>query len=323
MGSEKGVGPAYPKSDKYLATSPGQGLQGNHRNLHAMSVDVEDWLNATILQETGKIYPPSEAVVRNSELLMAIFEAHHTQATWFFLGEVAEAFPGLVRQVAAAGNEIGVHGFHHHQVGCLTPAEFKEAITRAKNTLEQTAGVVVTGYRAVDFSINQETPWALDILLEAGFKYDASLFPMRLPRYGATNARTEPHWIPTASGGWIYEIPVTVCQLPWFRLPFAGGGYFRLFPFWFIFLLMQWETKRRQAVFYLHPCEVEEESSLDSLPKGLTSAEISKIRQRFRVETRGRHNGWKKLGRLLEAYRFGSIAEAFDICELVPPKEVK
>jgi polysaccharide deacetylase family protein (PEP-CTERM system associated) len=286
-----------------------------------MSVDVEDWLNATILQETGKIYPPGEAVVKNSERLLALFEAHGTQTTWFFLGEVAESFPELVRRVAAAGHEIGVHGFHHHQVSSLTPEAFKKAVTRAKDALEQTAGVAVMGYRAVDFGINRETQWAFDILLEAGFRYDASLFPMRMPRYGVADAPTEPHWIRTVGGGWIYEIPVTVCQLPGLRLPFAGGGYFRLFPYWLTSLLMQWQAKRKQVVFYLHPCEIEEEYSLDFLPNGLSFEEVNKIRRRFRMETRGRHNGWPKIGRLLDSYRFGSIVEAFHIHKLIPPSE--
>lgn len=292
---------------------------GNTSRLHAMSVDVEDWLNATILQETGKIYPPGEAVVNNSERLLALFEDHGMQATWFFLGEVAEVFPGLVRRVAEAGHEMGVHGFHHHQVGALTPAKFKEAITRAKNAVEQTAGVAVLGYRAVDFSINLETRWAYDILLEVGFKYDASLFPMRLPRYGVADAPTEPHWVQTAGGGWIYEIPMTVCRLPGGRLPFAGGGYFRLLPYWLTSLLMHWEARRRQIVFYIHPCEVEEEYCLGALPADLGSAEVKQIRRRFTAETRGRKNGLQKLQRLLGSHRFGSIAEAFQVHELVPP----
>jgi polysaccharide deacetylase family protein (PEP-CTERM system associated) len=291
----------------------------DNKHIHAMSVDVEDWLNATILQETGKVYPPGDAVLRNSETLLSLFKEYGSHATWFFLGEVAEAFPGLVRQVAAAGHELGVHGFHHHQVGALTPEEFKAALTRAKNAIEQTAGVAVSGYRAVDFSINHETRWTLDILLEVGFKYDASLFPMRLPRYGVADAPTIPHWVQTAGGGWIYEIPVTVCEFSGFRLPFAGGGYFRMLPYWLTSLLMKWEARRRQVVFYLHPCEVEEEHSLGSLPANLSLDEVRLITRRFTAETRGRKNGLKKLRRLLASHRFGPIAEVFQIHELVPP----
>jgi len=286
-----------------------------------MSVDVEDWLNATILQETGKVYPPGDAVLRNSETLLSLFKEYGSHATWFFLGEVAEAFPGLARQVAAAGHEIGVHGFHHHQVGALTPEEFKKSIAQAKDAIEQTAGVAVSGYRAVDFSINHETRWALDILLEVGFKYDASLFPMRLPRYGVADAPLDPHWVRTEGGGWIYEIPVTVCKFPGVRLPFAGGGYFRMLPYWLTHLLMQWEAKRKQVVFYIHPCEVEEDYCLGTLPADLGSHEVKQIRRRFMAETRGRRNGLKKLQRLLGSHRFGSIAEAFRVHELVPPSE--
>ena len=286
---------------------------------HAMSVDVEDWFNATILQETGKIYPPGDAVMRNSLNLLEIFAQHDIQATWFFLGEVAEAFPDLVRRVADAGHELGVHGFHHHQIRALTPENFRDSILRAKHAVEEAGGRQVLGYRAVDFSIDTATWWALDILLDAGFAYDSSIFPMRLPRYGIAGAQTGPHWIKTLEGRWIYEIPVTVCEMLGLRLPFAGGGYFRLLPYGLLSLMMKWSARKRQVVFYMHPCEIEEGSAVPTAPEDITSPELQLINRRFISEKRGRKKGRKKLDCLLARYSFCSIADAFCVKNLVCP----
>jgi polysaccharide deacetylase family protein (PEP-CTERM system associated) len=231
---------------------------------------------------------------------------------------VAEAFPGLVRRVAEAGHEIGVHGFHHHRPDMLPPETFRESIIRAKEAVEQAGGAAVMGYRAVAFGINLGTRWVLDVLSEAGFKYDASVFPMRLPRYGYKEAPTEPHWVQTTGGGWIYEIPITVCRFPGFRLPFAGGGYFRLFPYWLTSLLMKWESRRRQVVFYFHPYEIEAENGLGSLPEVLNNNEINIIRRRFILENRGRATVLKKMRRLLGSYCFTSISQAFRVAGLAP-----
>jgi polysaccharide deacetylase family protein (PEP-CTERM system associated) len=291
----------------------------NSGTRHAMSVDVEDWLNATILQETGKIYPPGDAVMRNSLDLLEIFSRHNMLATWFFLGEVAEAFPDLVRRVADAGHELGVHGFHHHQIRKLSPENFRDSILRAKHAVEQAGGSPALGYRAVDFSINTTTWWALDILLDAGFTYDASIFPMRMPRYGISGAQTGPHWIKTLQGRWIYEIPITVCEVPGARFPFAGGGYFRLLPYRLLSLMMQWSARRRQVVFYIHPCEIEASSALPKVPEDITTSELQRINSLFITEKRGRKNGRKKLDCLFKEYRFCSIADAFCVKSLVRP----
>jgi len=288
-----------------------------------MTVDVEDWFNATILQETGKIYPPGEAVLRNSLGLLDLFEQHGIQATWFFLGEVAESFPGLVRRVADAGHELGVHGFHHHQVRALSPERFRDAVLRAKQAVEQAGGRPALGYRAVDFSVDADTWWALDILLDAGFSYDASIFPMRLPRYGMAGAQTGPHWLKTLQGRWIYEIPVTVCELPGLRLPFAGGGYFRLLPYGIVSRMMRWSARKGQVVFYMHPCEIEAGGVLPEAPAGVTPEEAQLIRGRFAAEQRGRRSGREKLARMLRQYRFCSLADAFSIKSLECPHDIR
>lgn len=278
---------------------------------NALTVDVEDWHNATILQCTGRIEPPTMSVVRNTLGLLELMEEHQTKATWFFLGEVAEAFPELVRRVAEAGHEVGVHGFHHQPLNEFDATAFKTQIARARAAVEQSSGKKVLGHRAVDFSLRKETEWALDVLAELGFLYDASLFPVWTPRYGVGGAPLAAHRVALRDGRQILEVPVSVADICGMRVPFAGGGYFRLLPLAATRVLFLLTARGRPVVFYLHPCEIEPESELGHLPDELSEQEKDEIRRCFRSQTRGRAQGVRKLRVLLSKYRFDTVENVF------------
>jgi polysaccharide deacetylase family protein (PEP-CTERM system associated) len=274
-------------------------------------VDVEDWASATILQETGRIFEPQEAVVAQSEALLGLMQEAGAKATWFFLGEVAEKYPALVRKVATAGHELGVHGFHHHQVEALGPGRFRESVRKAKQAVESAGGVTAPGYRAVDFSIGPGAEWALDELLDAGFEWDASLFPIRMPRYGVADGPLVPHMATTPSGRRILRVPVTVCSLAGLRVPFAGGGYLRLLPYFLVAAMTRYRLRRGPVFFYLHPVEVHAGTAAPLLPVGLSAAEAEAVLARHRMECKGR--GLRKVKKLLREF------EVRPMCEVLGP----
>ncbi len=285
--------------------------------VHAFSVDVEDWSNVALLLNFGRMVPPQPAVVRNTERMLELFQAHGAKATWFILGEVAAAFPGLVRQLAEAGQEIGVHGYHHHPVYTLKPTEFRDYLRRAKEVVEQAAGQPVLGYRATAFSITRETPWAFEVVAELGFKYDSSVFPFRGRRYGMPEAPLTPYRLTTKAGA-LWEVPLSVVEWGGRRFPCCGGGYLRHFPLWYTrWAMRQLERAGRRAVFYLHPYEIDTE--VDRLIFAQHAQEVSSwgwARMRF-MQYRNRSQTEHKLEWLLEHLRFGGIAEVFEI-ESVP-----
>ena len=228
--------------------------------LNALSFDVEDYyqvaaLSAAVDRSSWESLP--RRVERNTGLLLDILAAGNRRATFFFLGWVAEREPQLVRRVAAAGHEVACHGYSHRLVYEQTPAEFREETLRSKALLEDLAQVPVLGYRAASYSITRRSLWALDTLIEAGFVYDSSIFPVRHDIYGIPEAPRAPHLI-QREGGRLVEFPPSTVQLPSTRLPVAGGGYFRIFPFG----VTQWAVRRVNAEglpfnFYLHPWEVD------------------------------------------------------------------
>ena len=229
---------------------------------NALTVDVEDYFHVAALapsiQRDSWISRESR-VVGNTQKLLAIFEEFDVRGTFFVLGWVAERYPQLVRDIAAHGHEIACHGYSHRLVYEQSPQEFYQETHRAKNLLQEITGSAVLGYRAASYSIVRESLWALDILVELGFVYDSSIFPVRHDRYGIPDAERAPHRMATPTGKSIVEWPLATARILGFRLPVAGGGYFRLLPYW----LSRWglasinRRELRPFVFYLHPWEID------------------------------------------------------------------
>ena len=134
------------------------------------------------------------------------------------------------RDIAAAGHEIACHSYQHQLISTQTREEFRADVRRAKSSLEDITGREVIGYRAPTYSIMRETLWALDVLVEEGFRYDSSIFPIHHDRYGIPGADRYPHTIRCAAGE-ITEFPPSTVRFAGMNIPMAGGGYFRLMPY--------------------------------------------------------------------------------------------
>lgn len=287
--------------------------------VHALSVDVEDWYSAGVLALSGQVVPPTEAVVRNTEVLLALFAEHGVLATWFVLGEVADAFPNLVRRIAEAGHELGVHGYHHHRLFELTPETFREAARRAKEAVEQAGGQRVRGHRAVAFSLSPVTWWALEILAALGFEYDSSVFPFRGRRYGLPDAPLRPYKIQTERGA-LWEVPLSVVSLGRLRFPCCGGGYLRHFPLSCTrAALRRIEREARAAVVYLHPYELDLDYDAEYLRQRLPNVSRARLEYTRFLQYRRRALTAENLHRLLEEFRFGTLSTVMGLQPLSLP----
>lgn len=231
---------------------------------NALSVDVEDYFHVSAL--AGAI-PRSSwdnmeyRVEANTHKLLELFGDFGASATFFVLGYVAQRSPELIREIHAAGHEVACHGLSHKLIYRQTPAEFEEETRVSKELLEDIIGDRVSGYRAASWSITQESLWALDIICELGFRYDSSIFPIRHDRYGIPGASQHAEKISSPDGHEIVEFPPSTVSLPGMRLPVAGGGYFRIFPYSLTRFGLRRINKRagQPFMFYLHPWEVDPE----------------------------------------------------------------
>jgi polysaccharide deacetylase family protein (PEP-CTERM system associated) len=239
--------------------------------------------------------------------LLDLFDQHGVKATFFVLGWVAERTPGLVREIASRGHEVACHGYSHQLVYNQSPRVFREETIRSKILLEDIIQSPVNGYRAASYSITGRSLWALDIIADAGFEYDSSIFPVHHDRYGIPDASEYPHRLKTPNGNWLVEFPLSTARIFGLRLPVAGGGYFRLYSYAITKAgLNQINRRQKPFIFYLHPWEIDTEQ-----PK-ISAGWKSRFRHYNNLD-KCEH----RLRRLMNDFNFGTAAAVLKGLDLV------
>lgn len=283
------------------------------RIVNALTVDVEEYYHGydfeAALGADGLSRLPSR-VVGQTQRLLDLLDAHAARGTFFTLGLVAQRFPRLVREIVERGHEIASHGWDHTPVFRLGPAGFRADVRRGKHAVEQAAGRIVRGYRAPNYSIRRDTPWAFSVLVEEGFVYDSSMYPVVHDRYGFPDAPRFPHIAQSVDGIDFWEVPVGTARFAGVNLP-LGGGFFRLFPAALVQSALRSVNGRegRAVVFYMHPWELDAEQPRPRMTPT----------RRFRHYT-GLATAERKLAGLLATFAFAPIESVFD--EVRPARRV-
>lgn len=229
--------------------------------LNAFTVDVEDYFQ--VQSFAGHIDPAAwdsfpSRVQANTRRVLDLLDEKGAKGTFFILGWIANRHPDLVREICARGHEIGSHGMNHQLVYNQRPDDFRRETADSKKILEDLAQREIRGYRAATYSITRESLWALDIISEAGFVYDSSIFPIRHDRYGIPDAQRQPFELVTQAGNRIAEFPISVVKTPFGNLPVSGGGYLRILPMVLTMAGLRHLARARQSfVIYIHPWEID------------------------------------------------------------------
>ena len=277
---------------------------------HHFTVDVEEYFQVSAFEQFvarsdwGRF---ESRVTASVHRILALLERHQARATFFVLGWVAERYAPLVKAIAAAGHEVASHGWDHRRVTEQSPGEFRDSVRRTKAVLEGTVGAPVRGFRAPSFSLVPGREWALDVLIEEGYVYDSSLFPVRRRGYGYPGGARGPHLLHTAAGT-LVELPPTTWRCWGVNVPAGGGAYFRLLPYALTTAaLSECERGNVPGTFYVHPWEVDADQP--RLPVSW--------------HARLRHYGGlrrtlPRLERLLAEFRFTSVDGAGTLTRLLP-----
>jgi len=106
------------------------------------------------------------------ERILALLERHAVPSTWFVPGVVVETYPEHCRRIAAAGHEIGNHGWTHVPPASLTPEQEEAGLLRANAAIAAIAGAPPRGYRSPAWDLS---PVTVELLLRHGFLYDSSM----------------------------------------------------------------------------------------------------------------------------------------------------
>jgi polysaccharide deacetylase family protein (PEP-CTERM system associated) len=267
---------------------------------HHFTVDVEEYFQVSAFEHVIPRHQWSslESRVRASvERLLDLLARHDARGTFFVIGWLAHRHPELVRTIVAAGHEVGSHTWDHVRVTHQTPEEFRASVRRSKQVLEDQAGTPVLGFRAPSFSIVPGREWALDILIEEGYRYDSSLFPIRRPGYGFPSGKRDLHWL-SRDAGRLIEVPPATVRWGGVNVPAGGGAYFRFLPYELVKDALQASERRGvPGTFYIHPWEIDPQQPRFDVP----------------FLTRLRHYGGLertelRLERLLKDFRFRTIA---------------
>jgi len=238
-----------------------------------LTFDLEFWYNSKFLnnyhlRDKNQI---KDHIEESTELLLDLLKKYNQRATFFVLGEVAEKYPELIKKISNLGHEIASHGYSHKTLWELDKINFEKEIQLSKNVLKNITGKEPNGFRAPNFSLNQKTEWALDIL-KNDFQYDSSIHPLRSPK----------------SAEKIIEIPTSL-----------GGIYFRVFPLWLYILLIKIISKTKIPVLYFHPYEF-----FEFVPKIKNAPWLKR-----KIKYWGINNAWQKFEKLMRKFDFISIEQ--------------
>jgi len=268
---------------------------------HIFSVDVEEHFQVYAFdpyvdRATWDSHP--SRVERNTDLILDLLAKHGHTATFFTLGWVAQRNPALVRRIVSGGHEIASHGWWHRKVVFMTPDDFLEDVRASKEVLEQISGQAVIGFRAPSFSITPGYEWAFDMLLEAGYRYDSSLFPIERMNYGYPRTPPIPHLIHRPNGD-IMEFPLATTRIAGRQIPAAGGGYFRHFPYGVTRrAFREHSAANMPGMFYIHPWEVDPDQPRLDVPM------LTRVRHYRNIDKTA-----ARLDRLMGEFRFTSVAK--------------
>lgn len=270
--------------------------------VNALTIDVEDYFQVSALADHIPRLSWASIdcrVERNVDAILSLLSDHGAKATFFTLGWIAQRYPAMVRRIVDAGHELASHGLEHHRVTELKPGSFLSDLKASRDLLQQLSGKVVSGYRAPSFSIGKGNLWAFDSILEAGYLYSSSVYPIKHDHYGMPDAPRFPYQpIPGLT-----EIPITTLVVLGRNWPAGGGGYFRLMPY----AMSRWAIERvnridrRPSIFYLHPWEID--------PGQPRIASVG-LKTRFRHYVNlGRTE--QRLARLLGDFHWGRVDDVF------------
>ena len=216
--------------------------------MNILTFDIEEWIVYDYYDKGGKTYflPVLDKYLH---LLLDLLDKHDHKATFFCLGQLAELYPYVIRQITERGHEIGCHSHIHRLVTTMNPDAFYKDTQLALQKLEDVYGKKITSYRAPSFSITEQNTWAFEVLADLGIVYDSSLFPASRSFGGFPSLSVSQPFILKIKEKELKEFPINLKKVFIKEIAFSGGGYFRLIPYPYI---KKWTKKSSYTMTYFH-----------------------------------------------------------------------
>ena len=243
-----------------------------------LSIDWEDFGQLFGMYHFNEITAPVKgAIERQTAIMLDMLDETNNKATFFILGMLAKYRHDLVKQIAARGHEIGIHGQNHKAMFTLSPDEARKDLEESIHIVSDITGQKIHGYRAPFFSVNETNLYVLEILADLGIEYDSSIFPKKMPRYGIEWFSDKDALYDLPNGKQIVELPLTIANYFNKTWPVSGGGYIRLMPQMLVSKVFRdFHKQQKDSMIYMHPYEFDTESIsvADNYPAGANYSKL-------------------------------------------------
>lgn len=275
--------------------------------INALSIDLEEWYHSELVEGRRSSFSQAEEATRP---ILDLLDRYQTKASFFVVGEVAERNPHLIQSIFERGHEIGCHTFSHKLVWNLDESLFRGELERFHSVMEKILGTIkIKGFRAPCFSIDNRNKWALKVLSNFGYQYDASIFPLKINSlYGVRGAPTQPYRISFEdvrkedSKSPLVEFPLCPLIIGRLKIPISGGFYLRALPLSFIYWGLKKINQSGLFMLYFHPWEGYEKTPRFKLPV------YNRVISYYGIST-----ALKKLEFLLRHFKFARVDQVLGL----------
>lgn len=269
-----------------------------------LTMDIEDWWHLDYIDRcrADREYSMLDGLAVYRDVL----ERHGIRSSYFVLGELIGPLQRELRELDAAGHDVGAHGWDHQRPLTMAPQAFLRDVVRSRQVLEAALGRPVLGYRAPCYSLDRQR---LELLGEAGYVYDSSRIDFSdHPLYGTIDLAgfEQPAPCVFRKEGFL-EFQVTTLGIAGKQVPISGGGYLRIFPWALMRRWIQRYLRSQQLyVLYIHPFELSQRPA----PR-FPSATTWRQQLRFGIGRSGVRRRLELLIELLQenGYEFATFAE--------------
>jgi polysaccharide deacetylase family protein (PEP-CTERM system associated) len=274
------------------------------------SVDVEELFH-TEYSKNAKVDKNLFRTPQNISTVLRLLDKYDYKATFFVVGQVAEKFPHLLKELSVRGHEVAFHSYDHVPLWLKTERQLEQEIADFNRLLSSVIGKKCMGFRAPSFSLDNRTKWAVSVLKSLEIGYDSSIFPAWTPLYGLANAPSRPYKIAidnltrNVAHSSLWEFPLATYQFLKYRIPAAGGFYLRLFPHIVKCSIDQLNKQGVPAVIFVHNWELDSRTPRFAL--GLYKSFVT-YHNLSKTET--------FLNRLFATFEFTSFADYLETQEL-------
>ena len=228
--------------------------------MHLLGIDFEDWYHPELVKKFVKDKKHEPIMFKGLDKIIELLRKNDTQATFFVVGELIKKNPEILDKILENDHEVGFHTMYHDRIDSI---EYKEKFNDEIKQFAELTNKRSKGFRAPTFSLNSDSSWIIEKLVENDYLYDSSVVPAKLDLYGIPDAEHKPYRISAKSlennseDSKLLEFPLLVTKFLGKKIPAGGGFFLRTLPDRIVKnAIKNYEKQGIPSTFYIHSWEL-------------------------------------------------------------------